>query len=454
MKRFPKHFTWGSATASYQIEGAARADGKGESIWDRFSRMPGRVANGDTGDVACDHYHRYEEDIQLMKELNLASYRFSVSWPRIFPEGTGAVNQKGLDFYKRVIDTLMTNGITPAITLYHWDLPQAMQDRGGWMNRDMAEYYLEYANRMFTEFGDVVPSWITLNEPWVVSYLGYGSGEHAPGYTDMYAHFQAAHHLLLAHGKAVASFRELNRNPDSRIGITLNMNSTYPAKEGEAYERAARLWDGFLNRWFCDPVFKAAYPQDMIDAYERYQPVSFIKEGDLQQIAQPIDFLGLNYYSTAHMEPAESGEAGLTGANAFLGVRGVSTGRVVTDMGWEIQPEGLYDLLTRIKRDYGDVPLYITENGAAYPDHVDADGQVNDDERVDYLHQHLAACHQAIEDGVDLRGYYVWSLLDNFEWAFGYDKRFGIVHVDYETQKRTPKKSAYWFRDVIRNNGL
>ncbi|WP_309867456.1 GH1 family beta-glucosidase [Desmospora profundinema] len=445
---FPENFVWGVATSSFQIEGAVDRDGRGESIWDRFGKVPGKIDNGDTGDVACSHYDRYRDDVQLMKELSVQSYRFSVSWPRIFPEGKGRPNQKGMDFYKSLVDQLLQAGITPMLTCYHWDLPQALQERGGWLNRDTIDRFLEYVTHLYRELGDVVPSWITHNEPWVVSYLGYGNGIHAPGIQDFSSSLKAAHHLLLSHGKAVSAFRQLGPK-DGEIGISLNLTSSYPADDSEECRDAARKWDGFINRWYLDPLFKGKYPADMVDYYAAggwFGPDT--PEEEMDAISQPIDFLGINYYSRATLRPGDSGDP------ACLGVEHVSTGRPVTAMGWEIDPQGLYDLLKRLRRDYGETPIIITENGAAFEDQRKEDDTIQDESRVRYIHDHLKACHRALADQVPLKGYYAWSFMDNFEWAFGYQKRFGLVHVDYETQKRTPKNSAWWYKQVMENNGV
>ncbi|MFC7441556.1 GH1 family beta-glucosidase [Laceyella putida] len=450
---FPKDFLWGVATSAAQIEGGAWADGKGESIWDRFCRIPGKVKNGDRLDVACDHYHLFSQDVRLLKELQVNTYRFSVSWPRIFPAGAGSPNQKGLDFYKRLIEACLENGIQPSLTIYHWDLPQALQDKGGWVNRDMVDYFLEYALTLFRELGDVVSMWTTHNEPWVISYLGYGNGIHAPGYANVPLFLKVAHHLLLSHGKTVKAFR--NDGPkDGKVGLTLNMSPCYPVDEQAENKQAARIYDGFLNRWFIDPVVKGAYPQDMTALYERTLPIPFdyIQEEDMQMINEPIDFIGINYYSptTLRADPLADGPF------PFLGVEPVATSGPVTDMGegWEINPDGLKDLLLRLHRDYQGLPIYVHENGAAYDDQVEADGSIQDRKRIQYLRSHILACQEALQAGVPLKGYYVWSLMDNFEWAFGYDKRFGIVHVDFETLKRTPKQSFYWYRQLIRQQGV
>ncbi len=442
MRAFPKDFVWGAATAAFQIEGASSEDGRGESIWDRFCRVPGKVANGDTGDVACNHYHLYQQDVQLLKDLNIESYRFSISWPRIFPTESMTPNQQGIDFYKALVNTLIEQGITPMATLYHWDLPQWLENKGGWTNRDTVHYFKQFSETMFRELGDTVKNWITHNEPWVVSYLGYGNGVHAPGHQDLESFLKASHHVLLSHGEAVKLFREMGPK-DGKVGITLNMAPAYPQDESAESKLAANTWDGFLNRWFADPVFKGAYPKDMLDIYGEITSFSFIQDGDLDVISQPTDYLGINYYSITTAKQSTEGEF------SFLKVEPVTTGKPQTGMGWEIEPKGLTDLLIRLHQDYNGIPIYITENGAAFDDTIEEDGEIHDDLRLNYIKNHLEASLDAIENGVNLKGYYVWSFLDNFEWAFGYDKRFGVVYVDYETQKRTPKKSALWYRDNI-----
>lgn len=431
--KFPKDFMWGVATASYQIEGAYNEAGRGESIWDRFSKTPGKVLNGDTGDIACNHYHLYKEDVALIKELGVQSYRFSIAWPRIFPEGFGQLNQKGLDFYRRLIDELLEQGISPAATLYHWDLPQALEDRGGWPNRDTALYFRDYALAVIEELGDTVTSWITLNEPWCSAYLGYGNGEHAPGKRDFKAHLHAAHHLLLGHGLTLQGYRQLNLT--SEIGITLNLTPQYPASDCPRDLEAAKKSDGFNNRWYLDPVFKGHYPADMEESLAIVSPL--IKPGDLELIAGENDFLGINFYTRGVVSADEQGEP-----------RSLSPVKPVTAMNWEVRPEVLYELLIRIDREYGPIKLYITENGAAYEDQV-IEGRIKDTERTEYLRQHFAQAAKAIEAGVPLKGYYVWSLLDNFEWAFGYERRFGIVYVDFETQERILKDSALWYQSFL-----
>jgi len=439
---FPDEFVWGAATAAYQIEGATEADGRGESIWDRFSHTPGRVANGDTGDRACEHYYRWREDLDVMSSLGLQAYRFSISWPRIQPDGRGPVNQKGIDFYRRLTEGLLERGITPLATLYHWDLPQALQDEGGWVSREVAERFEVYAELVFEHLGDLVDDWVTHNEPWVTSFLGYGYGTKAPGIQDWYAALASAHHVLLSHGKAVAAFRA--GRSTGRIGITLDLTHVY----GDA--EAALRFDGNRNRWFLDPVLRGGYPADMIDLYEaRLGPLEFIHPGDLEEIAAPIDFLGVNFYQPAVVQ--------LDGDQGPIGVEELPPDGPTTAMGWRVAPDALTELLLRLKRDYGDLPLLITENGASFDDpQIDGTGVVEDAQRVDYLRGHIAAVESAVGAGVDVRGYYVWSLLDNFEWEHGYSSRFGIVGVDFESQRRTPKRSALWYRDLIsehRNGG-
>jgi beta-glucosidase len=439
--KFPKDFVWGTATASYQIEGAVSEDGRGVSIWDTFSRTPGKVFEGHTGDTACDHYHRYQEDIQLMKELGIQSYRFSIAWPRIFPD-RGRFNQKGIDFYKRLVDELLQNDIKPAATMYHWDLPQYLQDKGGWVNRDTVNYFQDYAETLYRELGDVIPAWITHNEPWCAAFLSYGLGIHAPGHQDWKEAIRASHHILLSHGKAVEAFRTSGLKGE--IGITLNLNHVYPEAGSKEDLEAAYRVDGFSNRWFLDPIFKGEYPKDMMELFARHVgPDDFIKQGDLETISRKIDFLGVNYYTRALVKNGPE--------DGLLSVENLRGTDDRTDMGWEVYPQGLYDLLTRIKKDYGDIPLYITENGAAYPDSV-VNGTVDDQKRIDYIEAHLEKSLQFINEGGNLKGYYVWSFMDNFEWSFGYSKRFGIVYVDYETQQRIPKKSSHWYRDLIKNS--
>jgi len=449
--KFPDGFVWGAATAAYQIEGGVSEDGRGPSIWDTFSRTPGRVFAGHTGDVACDHYHRYVDDVAMMAGLGLASYRYSISWPRIQPDGTGPVNTRGLDFYDRLTDELIGKGIDPVITLYHWDLPQTLETRGGWTVRETAEAFAEYAQIVYARLGDRVKTWTTLNEPWCSAYLGYGSGRHAPGVTDPASVFKAVHHLLLGHGLAASALRTAGAQS---VGITLNPSSVLPLDADNAADReAARIVDGLHNRIFLDPIVKGAYPADMLEHMSRFTDLEFIKDGDPALINAPIDVLGVNFYQPAYVsakpgQPASPENPGTDGI-AFRAPVGP-----VTDMNWQIEPAGLTRLLERLHGDYG-VPMLITENGAAYPDGPSGEtGEVHDTNRIEYLDGHLRACHDAISRGVDLRGYFVWSLMDNFEWAEGYAKRFGIVHVDYKTQTRVPKDSARWYSEVIGRNGL
>lgn len=438
--RFPEGFIWGTATASYQIEGAAFEDGRGESIWDRFCRMPGRVAGGDRGDVACDHYHRYAEDVRIMAELGVDAYRFSIAWPRVFPTGKGRPNPKGLDFYKRLLDELDKAGIKPMATLYHWDLPQVLQEEyGGWVSRDVALYFRDYAAYVLEEIGERLSWVVTINEPWVAAMLGYGFGTHAPGIRDFKAAITAGHYLLYAHGLAVQVFREMNL--PGQVGLALNLTPYYPHSDSAEDLAVARRMDGITNRWYLDAALKGKYPEDIVEWYNERKVMPDLPADDLKEIAQPIDFLGINYYTR--------GIVGHSDEDPCC-VKEYPPEGPVTDMNWEVYPQGLYDLLTRLTRDYGAIPLYITENGAAYPDQVE-NGRVRDKARIDYLQAHFDAAARAIESGVPLRGYYIWSLLDNFEWAFGYSKRFGIVYVDYETQKRIIKDSGLWYRDFLRS---
>jgi beta-glucosidase len=442
---FPEGFVWGTATASYQIEGAAREDGRGPSIWDTFSHTPGKVHAGHTGDVACDHYHRYVEDVALMGDLGLAAYRFSVAWPRVRPNGTGPVNTRGLDFYDRLTDELLGKGIDPVVTLYHWDLPQTLEDRGGWTVRETAEAFAEYAQVVYGRLGDRVGTWTTLNEPWCSAYLGYGNGIHAPGRRDPAGSLAAAHHLNLAHGLATRALRSAGART---ISITLNPCEVSPLDPANPADiEAARIIDGVANRIFFDPILRGQYPADVLEHISRITDLSFISDGDEAIINAPIDVLGINFYTPSYV----SAKPGHPGALDYPGSEGIAFRKPVgpvTDMGWQIEPASLTRLLTRIHRDYPGTPLMITENGAAYPEGV------HDPLRIEYVDAHLRACHDALAAGVDLRGYFAWSLMDNFEWAEGYAKRFGMVHVDYTTQQRVLKDSAKWYREVIRRNGL
>lgn len=445
--RFPDDFVWGAATAAYQIEGATDEDGRGESIWDRFSHTPGKTLNGDTGDVACDHYHRWQDDIQLMRELGLQAYRFSVAWPRILPEGRGRINEAGLAFYDRLVDGLLEAGITPWVTLYHWDLPQALDDAGGWTNRATVDAFAEYTEIVTQRLGDRVKHWITLNEPWCSSFLSYYIGEHAPGHKNFPEALQAVHTLLLAHGQAVPIVRR--NSPDAQVGITLNLSQAYPATESPADQAAAWRYDGYFNRWFLDPLYGRGYPEDIFALYGDAVPA--IEAGDFETIAAPTDFLGLNYYSPSfiHDDPSDP----------LLGVGHTRLEDAeYTAMNWVVYPKGLYDQLLRVPRDYPTGPLYITENGAAYadaePQDMNGELRVADAKRTHYYAEHLAAAQRAIQDGSPLKGYFAWSLMDNFEWAFGYTRRFGITYVDYQSQQRVLKDSGRWYSRVIAANAL
>lgn len=441
-RAFPAGFVWGTATAAYQIEGAAREDGRGESIWDRFSHTPGITANGDTGDVACDHYHRWPEDIALMRQLGVDAYRLSIAWPRIVPAGTGRVNEPGLAFYDRLIDGLLEAGITPWVTLYHWDLPQPLEAAGGWPNRATAEAFAAYAGIVARRLGDRVRHWITLNEPWCSSILGYLRGEHAPGRRDLTAGLAASHTLLLGHGLAVPIIR--SHSPGARVGITLNPVPVYPAGEDPLDLEAARRYDGHHNRWFLDPLYGRGYPTDMLALYGAAAPA--VPAEDLETIAAPTDFLGVNYYSPHYARHAPDRPPLFADSPRREGEH--------TAMGWLVEPRGLTDLLRRLAADYPVGEIYITENGAAYADPPPADGQVPDLARTRYYAGHLAACLDAIAEGVPLRGYFAWSLLDNFEWADGYTKRFGLTYVDFATQRRTLKASGHWYGAAVRANAL
>ncbi|GAB3473646.1 GH1 family beta-glucosidase [Amycolatopsis cihanbeyliensis] len=443
MTTFETGFLWGAATSSYQIEGAVAEDGRGPSIWDTFAATPGTVDNGDTGAVAADHYHRYREDVALMAELGLGAYRFSIAWPRVQPAGSGPINQRGLDFYRRLTDALLEHGIQPWPTLYHWDLPQPLEDAGGWPERDTAARFAEYAAAVHDALGDRITRWTTLNEPWCSAFLGYASGRHAPGRREPAAALRAAHHLLLGHGLAAEAM------PETPVGITLNLTQVSPHTDSEADRDAARRIDGMQNRIFLDPLLHAAYPEDVRADIAGISGLEHVRDGDLKTIAAPLDFLGVNYYSP--MVVASESEPGGPTASPYVGSSHVAmrdNGRPRTTMGWEIDELGLLELLLRLRRDYPAQSLYVTENGAAF------DEAVHDAARVLYLEGHLRACAEAIERGVPLRGYFVWSLLDNFEWAFGFAQRFGIVHVDYATQRRTLKDSARWYADVIARGGL
>jgi len=465
-RRFPDGFVWGTATAAFQVEGAVGEDGRGRSIWDTFTHTPGRVVDGTDADRACDHYHRYAEDVAMMGELGLHSYRFSIAWPRVVPSGAGPVNRAGLDFYSRLVDALLERGITPLATLYHWDLPQPLQDAGGWTNRQTAERFAEYASVVGGALGDRVPTVTTLNEPWCAAFLGYGSGVHAPGISDNASALTAVHHLNLAHGLGVAALRAA-LPARGQVSLTLNLAVVRGASGSQA--EAVRHVDGLANRIFLEPLLRGRYPKDVLDDLRHVTDWSFIKDGDAATIKAPIDLLGINYYTPTLV----------TAATPELRAR--ARGRWVNDpmaadepspfpgtdlafaepqdgphtaMGWRIEPHTLTELLLRVHRDFPGLPLMITENGCAFPDEPGADGVVHDADRIDYLSSHIGAVHDASGQGVDVRGYYCWSLMDNFEWAWGLSKRFGIVHVDFATGTRTWKDSARWYQQVIARNGL
>lgn len=429
--RFPREFAWGVATSAFQIEGAASADGKGPSIWDAFCRRPGAIADGSNGDVACDHYRRWSQDLDLIRELGVDAYRFSISWPRVQPQGRGRPEPRGLDFYERLVDGLLARGVQPHLTLNHWDLPQALQEQGGWASRDTVDRFVEYALHVHARLGDRLATLTTHNEPWVMAVLGHETGIFAPGLRDRALAMQVAHHLLVSHGQALTALRQAGcRTP---LGIVLNLSPVMPATPSPEDRAAARLEDGRLVRWYMDPLFKAEYPQDVLEHLGADAPR--ILPGDMACIAQPLDFLGLNYYTRSVVSAA--GPWDPSGAGAPL-----------TDMGWEVYPAGLTELLLRLHRDWPVPPMVIEENGAAFRDTV-VDGRIHDRERTDYIARHIAAVADAMAQGVPMAGYMVWSLFDNFEWASGYEKRFGIVRVDYDTQRRTPKDSALWYRDFI-----
>ncbi|MGW1283941.1 GH1 family beta-glucosidase [Streptomyces sp. NPDC002586] len=461
---FPPAFLWGTATSAYQIEGAVREGGRTPSIWDTFSHTPGRTAGGETGDIAADHYHRYRDDVALMAELGVNAYRFSVSWPRVQPTGRGPAIQVGLDFYRRLVDELLAHGIKPALTLYHWDLPQELEDAGGWPQRDTAFRFAEYAQLVGEALGDRVKQWITLNEPWCSAFLGYGSGVHAPGRTEPEAALRAAHHLNLAHGLAASALRSV-MPARNEIAISLNSSVVRPLSQDPADVAAARRIDDLANGIFHGPLLHGAYPSSLLAATAPVTDWSYVRDGDLRAINVPMNALGLNYY-TPSLVSAVAGEAqpgpradghGASDHSPWPGaddVRFHQTPGERTEMGWTIDPTGLYDLITRYTREAPGLPLYVTENGAAYDDKPDPDGRVHDPERIAYLRGHLSEVRRALTDGADVRGYYLWSLMDNFEWSYGYGKRFGAVYVDYGTLERTPKSSARWYGEAARTGVL
>jgi beta-glucosidase len=462
-RRFPDDFVWGSATAAYQIEGAADEDGRGPSIWDTFSRTPGKVLDGDTGDVADDHYHRWAEDVQHIRDLGLDAYRLSISWPRVQPGGSGEFNEAGIAFYSRLVDALREAGVKPVVTLYHWDLPQELEDEGGWTNRATAYAFAAYARRMAQELGARVDTWTTLNEPWCSAYLGYASGVHAPGRTEGEGALRAVHHLNLAHGLAVQAIREV-LGDDARTSVTLNLHVVRPDTDSAEDADAVRKIDALANRAFLGPLLDGAYPADLLEDTAHVTDWSFVEDGDLVITRQPLDVLGVNYYSTARVRhfagegaPEQNDGHAESAATPWVGVTDVEFLQQpgpYTAMGWNIEPQGMTDLLLSLHATYPDQPLMVTENGAAFDDVVSPDGAVHDPERVAYLHDHIEAVGQAIDAGADVGGYFAWSLLDNFEWSYGYSKRFGIIRVDYDTLVRTWKDSAHWYRRLATTRTL
>jgi len=460
---FPAGFLWGVGTSAYQIEGAADADGRGPSIWDTFSRRAGAVRNGDNGDIAVDHYRRFAEDVELMARIGVSTYRFSLAWPRIQPSGSGPANPLGLDFYERLVDTLLGKGIIPVVTAYHWDLPQELEDAGGWPNRDTAYRFAEYVGMAADRLGDRVPLWSTVNEPWCSAFLGYCSGVHAPGRQEPAASLAAAHHLLLAHGLAVGVLRE-KLPATSRISPVLNTMTVRSASDEPADRDAERRIDGLANRLFLDAMLRGQYPADVLADTVGLTDWSFVQDSDLAEISRPIDLLGINYYTPMLVAARPDGQApiradGHGNSNvspwpAADNVNFLPQPGPRTQLDWTVDSTGLHELLLRIHRDYPMVPLVVAENGAAYDDYVDPAGRVRDPERIDYLRGHLGMVRRAIAEGVDVRGYFVWSLLDNFEWGYGYSKRFGLVYVDFATQTRILKDSARWYATAIAHNDL
>jgi beta-glucosidase len=462
---FPSDFLWGTKTSSYQIEGSAHADGRGVSIWDTFSHSSGATRNGDTGDVTCDHYSRMDEDLDLLAQLAAPAYCFSVAWPRVQPAGSGAANQPGLDFYRRLVDGLLERSIVPVVTLYHWDLPQPLEDAGGWVSRDTVGRFADYTGLVADALGDRVSMWITLNEPWCSAWLGYATGEHAPGTRDHGKAAAATHHLMLAHGESLRVLRAAI--PTAKIGISLNLQPIRPATDHDDDRAACRRVDGNLNRLFLDPLFKGRYPADMLKHYSGLPPgFEVVADGDLEVISRPIDFLGVNFYSpTTVCAPTRRTEARAAGywipdSNRRARVGDLDAVQVLrpdvgrTQMGWEIEAAALTEVLVRVRDEYAALPLCVTENGAAFDDYVGPDGEVHDPERIQYIDGHLRAVHVALAAGVDVRGYFVWSFLDNFEWAHGFSKRFGLTWVDFRSGERIPKESFSWYQRTVQANAL
>lgn len=442
--KFPKNFIWGAATSAYQVEGACNEDGRGPSVWDVFSHIKGKIKDNNTGDIACDSYHRYQEDVNLLKRLGANAYRFSVSWPRIFPKGLGTVNEKGLAYYRKLVDQLVANNIEPMCTLYHWDLPQALQDNGGWMNRKTVDAFVEYASLVFKEFDGKIKFWLTFNEPWCVSFVSNYMGVHAPGNKDLQLAIDVAHNVMVAHGKTVQTFRNLGIKGQIGYAPNLVWNEPYSTRQEDV--DACKRNAGWFNEWFLEPVFKGTYPQFLVDWFKTKGVSVRATAGDMETIRQPIDFLGINYYSGTLARYKES--------NLLFDAETVDEGYPRTDIEWGLfYPQGLYKLLTWVKDTYGSKPIFITENGACYKD-VLIDGKVHDEQRIEFLKRHLIQVDRALKSGMDVKGYFAWSLLDNFEWAEGYTKRFGLVYTDFKTLKRLPKDSFHWYKKVIDSNSL
>ncbi|HEY0942103.1 MAG TPA: GH1 family beta-glucosidase [Steroidobacter sp.] len=440
--QFPSDFLWGCATSAYQIEGSPLADGAGPSVWHRFSHTPGRVQDGDTADVTCDHYRRWQSDVDLMHSLGMGSYRFSIAWGRVLPEGTGRINPAGLDFYERLVDRLLSHGIQPMVTLFHWDLPAALDDRGGWLNRDIAQWFAEYADIVFRRLDDRVKYWTTLNEPWVVADGGYMQGVLAPGHRNVFEAPRATHHLLMAHGAAVQAYRASGRN---KIGLVVNIEPKYPASPSEADQAATRRAEAYMNRQYLEPALLGSYPKELQEIFGEAWPQW--PDEDLKLIRQPLDYIGVNYYTRAVVRTDPS-------AWPLRATPVKQKQHAHMETGWEVFPQGLTDTLLWIKDNYGNPPVYVTENGACFYDPPQIEGPVLDDPlRVDYLRKHITAVYDAMQRGADIRGYFAWSLFDNFEWAFGFSKRFGIVHMNYETLQRTLKASAHFYSKVIATRG-
>ncbi|MBT1174660.1 beta-glucosidase [Bifidobacterium sp. LC6] len=456
---FPNDFTWGTATASYQVEGAAHEGGRTDSIWDTFCAKPGTIADGTSGEKACDQYHRYMEDIDIMKRIGVGAYRFSVSWTRIFPEFDGPVNQEGLDYYLRLLDALREAGIKPVCTMYHWDLPQYLEDRGGWPNRDTAKRYADYARTLAQAFGDRVDTWTTLNEPWCTAYLGYGNGVHAPGIKDYAKALEAVHHLNLAHGLGIQAIRSV-LGDDARMSVTLNPAVNIAETDAPEDLLAKQRADLINNEVFYGPMLQGRYDSGIFDVTRDITDWSFVKDGDMEEIHQPLDVLGLNYYSTTHVRHAAPGTVNNGPVPAQDIVESLPPAGALTAMGWNQEPQGLTGLLTELSTRFPDLPLMVTENGSAWDDVVTEDAAapggkiVHDPQRVNYMNQHIQAVADALEAGANVTGYYAWSLLDNFEWALGLSKRFGIIRVDYDTEERIWKDSALRFRDIVRANAI